>query len=304
MNYARIYAEFIADRLAKQPEKPAYFEVHHIKPRSLGGGNEPENLIRLTPEDHYFAHLLLAKAHGGSLWYGLVAMTVNSSGRKFSEGYLRRARKIVSVARKNAAIVHSENMKGRFVGELHPMWGRPCPELAKQKTRERFAAGFSPMDSPEARRKVSEALKGRKLSDETLRKISEAKIGVKRSESSRIKQSKTMTGRKRSVESIEKTRAALLGKKKSEAHVQKMREVNLGKALSEETKRKISDRWKEQGHPKGMLGKSHSAETKERYKALNAAKRLYADMFSVSPRSVTIAMMEAAGIYVGQKSRQ
>ena len=32
--------------------------------------------------------------------------------------------------------------------------------------------------------------------------------------------------------------------------------------------------------------------------------RIYADMFSVSPRSVTIAMMEAAGIYVGQKSRQ
>lgn len=64
MDYARIYAEFIADRLAKQPEKPAYFEVHHIKPRSLGGGDEPENLIRLTPEDHYFAHLCLAKAKG------------------------------------------------------------------------------------------------------------------------------------------------------------------------------------------------------------------------------------------------
>lgn len=304
MDYARIYAEFIADRLAKQPEKPAYFEVHHIKPRSLGGGDEPENLIRLTPEDHYFAHLLLAKSNGGAMWYALQAMLMESNGRAACLSYLKRARRKVGFARSNAAKVHSENMKGRFVGELHPMWGRPCSELAKQKTRERFAAGFSPMDSPAARMKVSKALKGRKFSDETLMKMSEARIGMMRSESSRIKQSKTMTGRKIPAEIVEKTRVALLGKKKSEAHVQKMREANLGKTLSEETKRKISEKWKEIGHPKGMLGKSHSAETKERYKALNAAKRMYADMFSVSPRSVTIAMMEAAGIYVGQKSRQ
>jgi hypothetical protein len=78
MDYARIYAEFIADRLAKQPEKPAYFEVHHIKPRSLGGGNEPENLIRLTPEDHFFAHLLIAKAHGGSMWAPIAFMVGGS----------------------------------------------------------------------------------------------------------------------------------------------------------------------------------------------------------------------------------
>lgn len=100
MDYARIYAEFIADRLAKQPEKPAYFEVHHIKPRSLGGGNEPENLIRLTPEDHLFAHLLLAKVNGGKMWVAVHAMCYllnDSTGkhRKYANrtkfGYVRRA---------------------------------------------------------------------------------------------------------------------------------------------------------------------------------------------------------------------
>lgn len=30
MDYARIYREFIADRLQKQPESPEYFERHHI----------------------------------------------------------------------------------------------------------------------------------------------------------------------------------------------------------------------------------------------------------------------------------
>lgn len=74
MNYARVYAEFIRDRLSKQPQAPDYFEKHHIKPRCLGGGDEPENIIRLTPEDHFFAHLLLAKMHGGALWAPIAFM--------------------------------------------------------------------------------------------------------------------------------------------------------------------------------------------------------------------------------------
>ena len=68
MDYVRIYAEFINDRKSNQPQKPDYFEKHHIVPRSLGGGNDKSNIIRLTPEDHYFAHLILARIHGGHLW--------------------------------------------------------------------------------------------------------------------------------------------------------------------------------------------------------------------------------------------
>lgn len=82
MDYERIYSEFIADRLTKQPVKPDYFEKHHIVPRSLGGGDEKSNLIRLTPEDHFFAHLLLAKIHGGSLW-APIALMLGGNGKRF-----------------------------------------------------------------------------------------------------------------------------------------------------------------------------------------------------------------------------
>lgn len=68
MNYARIYAAFITDRKTKPPASAAYSEKHHILPRALGGGDDVGNLIRLTPEDHFFAHLLLAKVHGGRMW--------------------------------------------------------------------------------------------------------------------------------------------------------------------------------------------------------------------------------------------
>lgn len=100
MDYARIYREFVADRLRKQPEAPTYFERHHILPRSLGGGNEPENLIRLTPEDHLFAHMLLAKVHGGKMWAAVHAMchlvSRHTRGRrKFADrtqfGHVRRS---------------------------------------------------------------------------------------------------------------------------------------------------------------------------------------------------------------------
>lgn len=68
MDYKRIYADFIKDRRKKELSLAGYTERHHIVPRCLGGGDEPENLIDLTPEDHFFAHLLLAKIHGGRLW--------------------------------------------------------------------------------------------------------------------------------------------------------------------------------------------------------------------------------------------
>jgi hypothetical protein len=38
-----------------------YTEKHHILPRSLGGGNDDDNLVKLTPREHYIAHLLLPK---------------------------------------------------------------------------------------------------------------------------------------------------------------------------------------------------------------------------------------------------
>lgn len=95
MNYARIYAAFIDDRKAKQPQAPDYFEKHHIKPRCLGGGDEPENLVRLTPEDHLFAHLLLAKVHGGVLW-GAVFLMSGARGMGRNQGKARSTRKLRS----------------------------------------------------------------------------------------------------------------------------------------------------------------------------------------------------------------
>lgn len=92
MNYARIYAEFIAARTANPPGHSEYAERHHIKPRALGGGDEPENLVRLRPEDHLFAHLLLAKIHGGKMWAPIALMVgLKRYGERKRYGWAVRA---------------------------------------------------------------------------------------------------------------------------------------------------------------------------------------------------------------------
>jgi len=75
VDYHRIYEQFIKGRRAREAALTGYTEKHHILPRSMGGGDEPENLIALTPEDHFFAHLLLAKMHGGALWSPVALMS-------------------------------------------------------------------------------------------------------------------------------------------------------------------------------------------------------------------------------------
>jgi len=74
MNYQKIYQDFIASRRLREADIVGYSEKHHIVPKALGGGNEKANLIRLTPEDHFFAHLLLARIHGRKMWAAVAAM--------------------------------------------------------------------------------------------------------------------------------------------------------------------------------------------------------------------------------------
>jgi hypothetical protein len=83
MDYAKIYKNFIEDRRSKERfARLSYFEKHHILPRSFGGDDGPKNLISLSPEDHFFAHLLLARIHGGYMWSALFLMSGGKCKRK------------------------------------------------------------------------------------------------------------------------------------------------------------------------------------------------------------------------------
>jgi len=68
-----------------------YHESHHVVPRCLGGSDNPNNLIKLTPEEHYLAHLLLVKIYPNnpSLASAAMMMCAKRKGNKVY-GWLRR----------------------------------------------------------------------------------------------------------------------------------------------------------------------------------------------------------------------
>lgn len=61
MNYTNIYYKIIDNR--KNTPYKGYTEEHHIIPKSLGGGNNSSNLVRLSAREHFICHLLLTKMY-------------------------------------------------------------------------------------------------------------------------------------------------------------------------------------------------------------------------------------------------
>jgi len=181
MNYKRVYGDFIKSRREIEKSLTCYTERHHILPRCMGGGNEPENLIRLTAEDHYFAHLCLAQIYGGKLWFALRAMAnLNVSGgrdcirHRPQYGYLKRKFALAHDVRPTGKDHHNHDGK---IYKLRHVDGREASgtqvELRKitgVKNISRLVSGsrriskdwFSPKHNPKG-------LSSRELRNETLK---------------------------------------------------------------------------------------------------------------------------------------
>lgn len=89
MDYQRIYTNIV--ERAKDRLLETYTEKHHIIPKCMGGSDNPENLVSLTPEEHYVAHQLLTKMYpdNGALAKAAMMMTANRPSNKVY-GWLRK----------------------------------------------------------------------------------------------------------------------------------------------------------------------------------------------------------------------
>ena len=73
MNHFLAYQRLIAKAKARVcPD--GYVERHHILPKALGGSDDSSNLVALTAKEHFLAHVLLAKIHGGIMWQAVIVM--------------------------------------------------------------------------------------------------------------------------------------------------------------------------------------------------------------------------------------
>lgn len=114
MNYTKIYNNLIETNRNKNRYKTngEYYEEHHILPVSWGGTDEAFNLVLLTPEEHWLAHLLLAKIATGQNVYKAHQAIVNM-GRVIVEDK-RKTSKLYAIARKNI----SEEISKRHTNTL------------------------------------------------------------------------------------------------------------------------------------------------------------------------------------------
>lgn len=81
MNYQRIY-ELLMQR--GQTDRSGLFtERHHVVPRCFGGNDSTDNIVRLTPDEHRLAHLLLHKIHPGHRGLMTAALMMSQGRRIF-----------------------------------------------------------------------------------------------------------------------------------------------------------------------------------------------------------------------------
>lgn len=169
MDYQRIYRDFIVDRKARPPI--GYSERHHILPRCMGGGDDPSNLINLSAEDHIFAHLLLAKAYGGVLWFPLSVM-------------LRPARQLGIVSRGRRAIrisaIAKREQSRRQTGVKRPDVSAAMSGRAKsdQHRAQLASSRLGWRDSAQTRAKKSAAMNNPEVRSRIFTEARAAKISA------------------------------------------------------------------------------------------------------------------------------
>ncbi len=93
MDYLKIYNSIMIR--AKKCDRAGYTELHHVIPRCMGGSDLKDNLVRLTPEEHYLAHQLLVKIYpeNKKLLHAAIMMipaSGNQCRRNKLYGWLRR----------------------------------------------------------------------------------------------------------------------------------------------------------------------------------------------------------------------
>jgi hypothetical protein len=93
MNYKELYHRFLSTRPTRirTRQRNDGLETHHIIPRSLGGTNQTDNLIHLTPKEHWIAHRILYRMTAGKeqskMAYALVSMIGNKGYKPTARQY-------------------------------------------------------------------------------------------------------------------------------------------------------------------------------------------------------------------------
>lgn len=125
MDYKKHYDLLI--QRGKHRTIEGYFEKHHIIPRCMGGTDDKNNLVALTPEEHYVAHQLLLKMYPEvrALSHAVQLMTTHHTDS-------RTTNKLFGWIRRRCA-----NSMSEWVKEWQKQHGHPKGMAGKTHTEEK-----------------------------------------------------------------------------------------------------------------------------------------------------------------------
>lgn len=246
MDYLKIYNNIIERAKNRTLDVNSYFEKHHIKPKGIGGDNDPNNLVNLTYREHFVCHWMLHRIYPKN-------KQISAAFHIMVYGYnVRKTKKL----NKNNYIPSSRSLEEAKIAQKHHRTGTKHSEETKQKMRDtlkkKMENGY-----------ICPNNKGRITSDETKKKQSKAKIGKKRTQEIKDKISETkkkqhqeniVIRKKMSQETKDKIR-----QKAIESH-KKRRESGEGYDHLKNIKREISDETR-----KKMKENTYAYRSQQRY---------------------------------------
>jgi hypothetical protein len=218
MNKYKQWYTNITER-AKNRRLETYTESHHIVPRSLGGGDESNNLVNLTAREHFVCHWLLVKMTTGQDHHKMLnALRMMRAEKHGQERYNTKiTARVYENIKQEYAKLQSETFKGKGNG----MFGKHHTQEAKDKIRQKNLGKKLTLEQIEKLKKATTGKKKPPITEEHRAKLSLAKQGENNnmwgkthSEETRAKQRARATGRKQSEETIRKKIEATKGKKR------------------------------------------------------------------------------------------
>lgn len=167
MDYNKHYNILISR--AKDRILEGYAEEHHILPKCMGGTNIKENLVKLTPEEHFVAHQLLVKIYPDvpGLIYAVRIMCFGGGRNNKWYGWLKKR-----FSETHSKYRHSEETKNKISVSMIGSSNHVTPH--SENTRLKISKSVSAKRTPEMNKAHSVKMSGRKLTEEHKNKIKES----------------------------------------------------------------------------------------------------------------------------------
>jgi hypothetical protein len=178
--YSRWYFNIIYSAKLNPPNGAA--ERHHILPKSLGGSNDKNNIVKLTPKQHFICHRLLVKMTTGiarqKMVYAFWIMSNKKRLHTVSSNSYSEAKRLIQDVMSSRHITDefrrqcSERMRGKKMlpstkeALLKAITGKEQTDVTKQKIRESLTGWYKNNTNTRV---------GQKRTDEQKKRISDAK---------------------------------------------------------------------------------------------------------------------------------